>query len=282
METVTILINGTPIRVPAADAQAATDAKASIEKHIADCMSGLKTAKDAHDTMKTAHDKMSASIGALKDRLGKKDDDEDDTEKKGKDSASLEVVDLADLKLSGVRRHYKKALDAKETEVASLKAKVVTDAQIEALVIERAAVVDGAKKLVGGEFADKGKTVAAIRAEAVTHVIAKDAALKPIAEAFLGGATVDGLAADKVASAFAGLVAAKGTQRATDTAGAGTGGGTQLTALQILAHDTTERRQQEANANDADAKVIDMTDSLSVLRERESNGGRLHSEEAGA
>lgn len=79
------------------------------------------------------------------------------------------------------------AKTAHDAKVAELEAKVMTDAQQDALVEEKTKVLADAKAIIGAAFDGKGKTVAAIRLEALEHV-AKDAASYPGVMAVLGGA----------------------------------------------------------------------------------------------
>ncbi len=58
---------------------------------------------------------------------------------------------------------HKVTLDAKDKEIADLKAQAVTADKLDAAVAERSAVVDAARPWLGADFDPKGKTVADIR-----------------------------------------------------------------------------------------------------------------------
>lgn len=80
--------------------------------------------------------------------------------------------------------------DAQVEEIAVKRATAITDAQVETLAAERATVVAAAIKLVDG-FSDAGKTVAAIRTEVLTAILAEDSDLSAKAKAGLGGVAPD-------------------------------------------------------------------------------------------
>lgn len=115
------------------------------------------------------------------------------------------------------------------TVVADLQAKIPTDAQLEARAAERSTVVADSKKLFA-EIKDEGKSIAAIRVEALAHVMGTESPLKAIATAALDG--VDLSKAEKpeelarVKTAFATIVAAAAaTPRVSDAdIGAALGG----------------------------------------------------------
>lgn len=132
------------------------------------------------------------------------------------------------------------ALDAANAKVKELEGKQVTQAQIEAMSAERTSVVGDALKLMP-ELKAEGKTVHAIRVEALTHAIASDEKLKSVATACLGDTAPDkadeqiARLAFKVVVAQAGTTAGDASQIAADAemraatgramAGAGDGGG---------------------------------------------------------
>lgn len=88
---------------------------------------------------------------------------------------------------------HAKAIEDKDTLIGELKAecraandKVLTDAQIEALVADRMAVVDKAKSLVA-DIDVAGKTVADIKREAVKSVYGDEAASAEVSDAEING-----------------------------------------------------------------------------------------------
>jgi len=101
------------------------------------------------------------------------------------------------------------------TALAEANAKILTPGQIEAMAAERSKVVGDAAKLCP-EFKAEGKSVAAIRAEVLTEVIAKDEALKPVALAVLGGVELSKAPEVIVTAAFNAIAATKPAQ-ATDS-----------------------------------------------------------------
>lgn len=98
-------------------------------------------------------------------------------------------------------------------KVADLEKQILKPEQIEKLAADRVAVVGDAAKVIA-DFKAEGKTNDAIRAEVLTHVIAKDEALKPVAIAVMGGADVAKAEPAMVTAAFRAVVAAKGTSAA--------------------------------------------------------------------
>jgi hypothetical protein len=95
-------------------------------------------------------------------------------------------------------------------KVTELEGKMLKPEQIEQLVVERVKVIGDAAKL-RPEYKPEGKTVAQIRAEVLTEVLANDEALKPIITAGLHGVEPAKADAGKVETAFATAIAAKGT-----------------------------------------------------------------------
>lgn len=134
-------------------------------------------------------------------------------EKTAQDAAAGATKEASDAK-GALKTATDAAAKAATDHAAALKAatdQILKPEQIEALVVERVKVIGDAAKLAP-EFKPDGKTVAQIRAEVVTHVIAKDEALKPIVDVILKGADVskpESVAI--VALAFDAAVAAKGT-----------------------------------------------------------------------
>jgi uncharacterized protein len=88
---------------------------------------------------------------------------------------------------------HKATIDAKDTQIGELKAecaaasaKVLTDAQIEARVADRVAVIDKAKTLVA-DYDASGKSVADIKREVVLSVYGADAAGVDVSDAEVNG-----------------------------------------------------------------------------------------------
>lgn len=92
-------------------------------------------------------------------------------------------------------------------QVEKLTAQILTADAVEALVEERTKVVADASALVEG-IETKGKSVAAIRTETLSKVIAGDTALTSIAVAVLGSKDADKADANDVRKAFDAVVAA--------------------------------------------------------------------------
>ena len=122
-----------------------------------------------------------------------------------------ERADAAETKF-GEMEKAKKAGDAMIVELQKTQ---VTDAQIETRAAERQVVVSDALVLVP-DFKTEGKSVAAIRTEVLTQVIASDEAMKPIVVAGLGGADVAKADAPSVLATFRVVAAQK---RATSARG---------------------------------------------------------------
>jgi hypothetical protein len=129
-------------------------------------------------------------------------------------------VDAA-LKLATDTEAVSKELDAKLTEatgkltaadaeIAALKAKVPTEEQIEALAEERATVVADAA-ILAPDLKPAGKTVDAIRREALTAASSKSEPVKIVADAALSGVAIDKATPEVVKAAFA---AARATAKA--------------------------------------------------------------------
>lgn len=88
---------------------------------------------------------------------------------------------------------HKKALEAKDGEIAALKSKIIDEKALDALLAQRAVAIDAAKKLIGDKFDATGKSIADIRRAAVA--------------ARLGDAAVKDKSDDYVAAAFDTLAA---------------------------------------------------------------------------
>lgn len=241
----TIRIAGVTLRVLATDAQAALD----IEE------TRIKTQGERQ----TAIDKAAADLGAATKDVATLTARAVDTE------AKLVKTNEENAKLKADAAASATAHDA---AIKDLQGKIPTEAQLEERAALRADVVAGAKKLVGDSFDGKGKAVPAIRAEAVAHVIAKDASLKPIAKAILGETEPGKADEGKVRDTFAALVAAKGAVRANDGRGREELG-------RLLAHDDNGDRTTAA-----DADVIDLSDPQATLKYRGNHGGKSVKEES--
>lgn len=264
-ELVPITVNGITFRVASEDSSNAISVRDAYDKMSALHKSGCDALKEAQghlDGMKTQHKLVIA-------KLGKKDDDEDgemNDSKKGKDDA----LELIDIKLAGIRAGIKKANDAAivglTKRVTDAEAKALTDAQIDERVTAKQVVIAGATKLIGDGFKADGKNVDAIRVEAVTHVIAKDAALKGLAEKMLGGADInDAKSAAKVAIAFDACVEVKGSVKAADRA--------TDPILQIL---SGTRPSGSAPVRAADATAVDAESQMTpqqIRSFRDAHGG---------
>ncbi len=146
-------------------------------------------------------------------------------------------------------------------KIAELQAKILTPEQVEALAAERAKVVGDAAKLAP-EFEPEGKTVAQIRAEVLTQVIASDEALKPIATAMLGGVDVAKASETVIKAAFDGCAASRDT--ANDTS----------------AHDADVARVLTGNGRVGGSRPS-MT-SLEIMKYRQNHGGKSPNDKATA
>jgi hypothetical protein len=139
-------------------------AQDAVDRHVKAC-----------DAATTAHDAIVADRDAQKARA---------------DAAEKELAELKTKKT------------AADTALAEANKKVADlPVQIESLAAERAKVVGDAARLAPDVKAE-GKTVAAIRAEVVTAVLAGDTALKGVASAMLDGLAVDKAPAEAVTAAF--------------------------------------------------------------------------------
>jgi hypothetical protein len=119
----------------------------------------------------------------------------------------------ADSALAQAVENSKKVETDLKGKIAELEKKQVTDAQIEALAIERVKVVGDAKLLVP-DFKDEGKGIPAIRAEVLKAVSASDEALKTVITAVLGDAE-PGKDEQDTRRAFAAVVASRGIKKET-------------------------------------------------------------------
>ena len=88
-------------------------------------------------------------------------------------------------------RGYKDAIATKDGEITALKQKIadaqVTDAKLDAMIADRMAVIDAARPLLAKDFSFAGKSLAAIRREAVSAKLG-DAAVKDMDDAQVLGA----------------------------------------------------------------------------------------------
>ena len=102
-----------------------------------------------------------------------------------KDAAEKRAI-AADAALGEEKAKSAQLVTDHAAAITESKAKEITPEKIEALAAERSKVVGDAAKLAP-DLKPEGKTVAAIRIEALTEVIAKDEQLKPAVLAGLGG-----------------------------------------------------------------------------------------------
>ena len=113
----------------------------------------------------------------------------------------------ADAALAAEKTASAKIVADHAVAIAELNKQILKPEQIEAMATERAKVVGDAAKLAP-ELKPEGKTIAAIRTEVLTEVLAKDSALKPIALAVLGGAEPAKASDVIVTAAFSAIAAA--------------------------------------------------------------------------
>lgn len=81
----------------------------------------------------------------------------------------------------------KKKCDAKDGEIAALKAKIPDAKAMDALIAERAATIDAAKKLTGDKFDAAGRSIADVRRAAVAAKLG-DAAVKDKSDDYVAAA----------------------------------------------------------------------------------------------
>ena len=109
------------------------------------------------------------------------------------------ALSAAETKLADATTAHDRALAAKDAEIDALKAKVIDQAQIDALADAKAAVVADAKKLVGDKLPSMaGKSVADVRRAALTIKLG-DAATADKSDDYVAArfdAAVEGLTAD--------------------------------------------------------------------------------------
>lgn len=110
----------------------------------------LKTVVVGDEAVETT-DAGARAIEALKVQVADRDKRLSDMEKRNEDDA----------------KKRKKEMDAKDGEIAALKAKAEDTATLDAALTDRLAAIDEAKAVIGGDFAWQGKTTDAIRGEAV-------------------------------------------------------------------------------------------------------------------
>jgi uncharacterized protein len=198
MATITRIIDGITLAF-ADDTQASV-----IEKVVKDANARTATAETRATTAESARDVAIAG------------------ETKAKDEAAKAAAAAEEAKTKLVADHAA-AIVAKDKEIADLKAKQITDAQIEALAAERAKVVADALVLVP-EFKAEGKTLHAIRSEVLGVVVTKDEAAKAVITAALDGVELAKADETTVRKTFA-IVMARPKTGAGDGAGAGSAGG---------------------------------------------------------
>lgn len=177
------------------------DAQASmVEKIVADTRAALKTAQDA---VTGANKRATDGEAALTTEQAK-------TAKLVADHAT-EVASLKAQIPSADQQaqltNAAKLASDHAAEIARLKAQIPTAEQIEKLATDRAQLIVDAKALVP-TLETTGKTVTAIRAAALTSVIAANDARKHIANAVLGGLEPDKVSEAIAKAAFDAVVAA--------------------------------------------------------------------------
>ena len=108
------------------------------------------------------------------------------------DKAVQVALSDADI-ITTILADHKAEIEAKDTTIGELKAenaetaaKVLSDAQVEALVADRVAVTAKASTLMDG-FDATGKTPAEMKREVVSHVYGADAAGKDVSDAEING-----------------------------------------------------------------------------------------------
>lgn len=105
-------------------------------------------------------------------------------------------------------------LEGKDAEIVSLKASVLTAAQIEDQVALRVATVGDALKLLP-DYDAKGKTSKQVHQEVLTKLTGEDAATKAVVDAILGGKVLGDASDDSLATAFRAIAASKPSAAAT-------------------------------------------------------------------
>lgn len=103
------------------------------------------------------------------------------------------AIQAKDGEIAGLKATHDAALAAKDGEIAGLKAQMPTADQMDALIADRANVIDAARKVLGDKFDPKGKSNAEIRRAAV--------------EKRLGAAAVADKSDDYIGAAFDTLTA---------------------------------------------------------------------------
>lgn len=126
-----------------------------------------------------------------------------------KDAAEKKAV-AAETALGAATKAATDAKTAHDAKVKELEAKILTPEQQTKLVADLTAVIGDAKAIVGDEFKPEGKSIPAIRLEVLTHVIAKDEALKKIALTVLDGMEPAKVDETIARLAFKAVVAARG------------------------------------------------------------------------
>ncbi len=145
------------------------DKATAVEMVLADLRKEIKAAQDATTSKVTALDASAKEVEALK-------------------TAATKIA--AD--------HAK--------EVADLKAKIPTDAQLDELAAKRQKVIADAKPLAPEAKAD-GKTLTAFQVEVINTVVAADEAMKPVVTAVLRGVAMDKATPADIDAVFTTVVA---------------------------------------------------------------------------
>jgi hypothetical protein len=119
-------------------------------------------------------------------------------------SDALTARDTATGALVAAQTTHAQAIEAKDGEIAALKAQIPTADALDALATARAELIGQAKTLLGDSFDAKGKDAAAIRREVVSHALG-DAA-KDMSDAAIDGAfkvvAINGVKADPLRQAL--------------------------------------------------------------------------------
>ncbi|MGJ0397421.1 MAG: DUF2213 domain-containing protein [Methylocystis sp.] len=96
-------------------------------------------------------------------------------------------VDKAESARTTAEDAHKKALEAKDGEIAALKSKIIDEKALDALLAQRAVALEAAKKLIGDKFDASGKSIADIRRAAVAARLG-DAAVKDKSDDYIAAA----------------------------------------------------------------------------------------------
>lgn len=148
-----VLVDGISIQVTDQGAQAID----KLQRQIADMAAAAERRDSKVSAIRDAH---AGEVAALRSEHQKALDSKDG-EVAGLTSQHAATVDA-------LKADHQKVVDSLTGEVAALKAKQPTADQMDALIADRAAVIDAARKILGDKFDPAGKANASIRREAVT------------------------------------------------------------------------------------------------------------------